>query len=265
MLLLLSAKAFAQPANDICSSATNIQTIIIEATAGVASAGPFSNVAATGNDVDIATVTGCWLDDMTGLADGSSPQVDATVWFHFTGIGGVFKLEVQPCDTNLNFISEDTQMALFRGECDSLQLVDCNEDSDALALNYWSAVQPLLEEGASYYLAIDGFNYSGFGSPELPLTTGEFCLQISNPMVHVYEMSVATMQLFPNPSDGQTTIVAAEELLEVALYDCRGARIAQWHPKHARRFEMALPDAPGVYIVCVSTAQGEQRMRLIRR
>lgn len=260
-----SVRTVAQPANDICSSANNIQSYLVQAATESATAGPFSNVAATGNDVDIATVTGCWLDDLTGLADGSSPQIDATVWFHFTGIGGEFKLEVQPCDTNLNFISEDTQMVLFSGECDSLQLVDCNEDIDAAASNYWSAIQTTLVDGASYYLAIDGFNYSGFGSPELPLTTGQFCLQVTNPALEVMETAVSKVSVFPNPNDGIASITAEEELVEVAVYDVRGALIQQWQPQHVKQYDLTLPEESGIYMVKVSTAQTSRVVRLVRR
>lgn len=264
VIAIFSAVCFAQPANDICSSAISIQTYLEQATSETSVAGPYSNVAATGNDVDIATVTGCWLDDLTGLADGSSPQVDATVWFHFTGISGVFDLQVQPCDTNLNFISQDTQMALFTGECDSLLLVDCNEDMDAAAFNYWSGIQTTLEQDASYYLAVDGFNYSGFGSPELPLTTGEFCLRIANSVLSVSEKMTAHLQLFPNPTDGAATIQADEELLAVDVYDSRGALIASYQPQHLRRMELSLSESVGVYVVRVKTTTGAHCMRVVR-
>jgi hypothetical protein len=262
---LLSVEAIAQPANDICSSAINIQSSLIQSASALAVAGPFSNVAATGNDVYIDAVTGCWLDDLTGLADGSSPQVDATVWFHFTGIAGVFNIQVQPCDTNLNFISQDTQMVLFTGECDSLVLVDCNEDIDTATYNYWSGIQTELTQDASYYLAVDGFNYSGFGSPELPLTTGEFCLHVTNPTLRIPEFSDAQVTVYPNPNDGQVTITSEEELSEVSLFDCRGSLIQTWTPRHNKRMQIDLPNAAGVYVVRVASNRGVRTMRLMRR
>ncbi|MFM7234232.1 MAG: hypothetical protein ACKOZM_06545, partial [Flavobacteriales bacterium] len=56
--------ALAQPINDLCSFATDIQSFINQQGQSTL-AGPYSNVGATGNDLDIAGITGCWLDDLT--------------------------------------------------------------------------------------------------------------------------------------------------------------------------------------------------------
>jgi hypothetical protein len=191
----------AQPSNDICSSAIDLQSYLLAAQTAPVIAGPFSNVAATGNDVDIAAITGCWLDDLTGLADGSSPQVDATVWFRLEGIDQEVRIAIQPCDTTLDFISEDSQLALFSGECDSLEIVDCNEDMDPATFNYWSAIFTPLNAGTTYRMAVDGFNYSGFGSPDAPLTTGEFCIHLSIPALSIATLPAESVSVYPNPKN----------------------------------------------------------------
>jgi hypothetical protein len=261
--LALSISVYAQPGNDICSSAIDLQEFL-PASQGQPLAGPYTNVGATGNDVDIASVTGCWLDDLTGSADGSSPQVDATVWFHFQGWDGTLMLYVQPCDTSLAFISEDTQMALFSGECDSLQLVSCNEDVDAVNFNYWSGITTSVQANTSYYVAIDGFNYSGFGSPDLPLTTGEFCFSFTQPTVEVPEISVAKSTVFPNPSSGKVQLTADSFLKEVSVFNTTGAECMRLSLCNTRTHELELPEAPGIYTLVVRTEMGMSVHRVIK-
>jgi hypothetical protein len=254
--------AMAQPQNDICSSATDLQPYLDES---AQLAGPFSNVGATGNDLNIADVTGCWLDDLTGNADGSSPQIDATVWFRLEGYDGVLMLYVQPCDSNLNFISEDTQMALYTGECDSLEIVDCNEDINSASTNYWSGITTTIQAGTTYYVAIDGFNYSGFGSPELPLTTGEFCISFQEPVVSVLEYTKKVVSAFPNPTNGSVSIQAESEIREIAVSDVTGKTVMQvFTQQNVRTYNLRMPAEEGVYLVRVKTDHGIFTERIIR-
>lgn len=255
--------AFAQPLNDLCSFATDIQPYINQQ-AEPALAGPYTNVGATGNDLDIASVTGCWLDDLTGNADGSSPQVDATVWFRFDGYDGVLMLYVQPCDTNLAFISQDTQMALYSGECDSLELVACNEDINSAMYNYWSGLTTTIEAATSYYLAVDGFNYSGFGSPELPLTTGEFCLSFTQPTVAIDEAMNTSVRLFPNPTEGRIHLQADSFISEVIICNALGQSCGFYAPYKSSSIDLEMPFEAGFYTLRVRTEKGTTVHRVIR-
>lgn len=263
LLGLLANSLFSQPINDVCSFATDIQSYINQSGEPLM-AGPYSNVGAAGNDLDIATVTGCWLDDLTGNADGSSPQVDATVWFRFEGYDGELMLYVQPCDTNLTFLSQDTQMALYSGECDSLELVACNEDINASINNYWSGLTTTISAETTYYLAVDGFNYSGFGSPELPLTTGEFCLSFTQPVVAVETISMNEIDVFPNPSQGLVHIQADSFIRELTVYNALGQSCGEYAPIHQRSFELNLPEMQGVYTLLLRTERGTTVHRIIK-
>lgn len=263
LLCAIVKDSCAQVTNDGCSFATDIQSYINQQGQSPL-AGPYSNVGATGNDLDIATVTGCWLDDLTGNADGSSPQIDATVWFRFQGYDGELMLYVQPCDTNLNFLSQDTQMVLYSGECDSLDLVACNEDVDAAMNNYWSGLSTPVTSGTSYYLAVDGFNYSGFGSPELPLTTGEFCMSFNQPITSVHEANTTTVRVFPNPSQGAVHVMAAEFITEVVVYNPMGQTCSLHRCSNSRSIALELPDGIGIYTLLVRTEKGATVHRVIR-
>ncbi|MFM9006201.1 MAG: T9SS type A sorting domain-containing protein, partial [Flavobacteriales bacterium] len=253
----------AQPSNDVCSFATDIQSFINQQGQSTL-AGPYSNVGATGNDLDIAGITGCWLDDLTGNADGSSPQIDATVWFRFEGYDGEVMLYVQPCDSNLTFLSQDTQMALYSGECDTLELVACNEDIDAAMNNYWSGLTTNIVSGSTYYLAVDGFNYSGFGSPELPLTTGEFCLSFAPPAVSIEEIRETTVQVFPNPMQGIMHVRSEAFIRELTIFNGMGQLCEAYSPYQCRSFDWDVALSPGVYTLLVRTESGTTVHRIIK-
>jgi hypothetical protein len=265
LLLLLSANAqsaLSQLTNDLCSSALEIRDFLIH---NDGPAGPYSNVGATGNDINIADVTGCWLDHLSGDIENGTPQIDATVWFRFEGFDGNLALFAQPCDSNLNFLSQDTQMVLFKGECDSLEVVACNEDINAAANYYWSGISTEIQASVSYYLAVDGFNYSGFGSPELPLTTGDFCLSTQQPEVAVTELSAVKLSAFPNPSDGIVTLQSDSPVAEVAVYNMVGACCGVFiNPNSANNPTIKLPDSSGIYLLHVKTKRGEAFRRVIR-
>jgi hypothetical protein len=262
--MLSVARLLGQPSNDICSSAIDLQSYLMAAQSAPMIAGPFSNAAATGNDVDIAGVTGCWLDDLTGLADGSSPQVDATVWFRLTGIDQEVRLAIQPCDTTFDFLSADTQLALFSGECDSLQIVDCNEDIDPATYYYWSAIYTPLTAGTEYRMVVDGFNYSGFGSPDDPLTTGEFCVHISIPALYVSEVTESLTTIFPNPAEGFVQLTAASEIMEVRMFTAQGKELTVFSPENSKTLDIVMPAESGVYIVVVRTRYQTTTHRIVR-
>jgi hypothetical protein len=262
LLVVGVLSSMAQPVNDLCSSAADIQSLISQT---IQIAGPFSNEGATGNDLDIAGVTGCWLDDLAGNADGSSPQIDATVWFRFEGFDGTLMLYVQQCDSNLTFLSQDTQMALYTGECDTLELVACNEDLNAPSNYYWSGLTTGIQSGNTYYLAVDGFNYSGFGSPEIPLTTGQFCLSNQEPQVSVPEIIGKGVDIYPNPSDGFITIDADSHIHEVTVFDVAGACYGKYSNSGSHKLQsFQLPEVSGFYLIHVRTDHGVVTRRVIR-
>jgi hypothetical protein len=263
LMVAVSTGVLAQPINDICSSAIDLQPLL-PANQELVLLGPYSNEFATGNDLDIATVTGCWFDDLTGLADGSSPQVDATVWFRFEGYDGELMLYVQPCDSNLNFLTEDTQMVLYTGECDSLELVACNEDINGAMQTYWSGVTTPVEAGTTYYLAVDGFNYSGFGSPELPLTTGDFCLQFSQPVVSIVEKESLDVVIYPNPTNDRVQLQASEFIDELSVWNAQGERVADMLSVQSTQLDIHLPEACGVYVLSVRAGNRVTYNRVVK-
>ena len=122
-LMLTSMTAFAQPENDMCSGAINIDDLIGNDMGTLQEVGPFTNVGATAEEGLTDNLIGNWFD---ADPNGIQPSIDQTVWFHFTGDGGTYQLKTLSCDTY--FYANDTQMALYHGDCDDLTFVGANDD-----------------------------------------------------------------------------------------------------------------------------------------
>ena len=71
--------------------------------------------------------------------------------------------------------SNDTQLALYTGTCDSLTLVTANDDMQPW-WGWWHAVLNFkAEEGVDYWLMADGFNHFE-GDPWQGVAQGTFCI-----------------------------------------------------------------------------------------
>jgi hypothetical protein len=157
-------------------------------------------------------------------------------------------------------------MALYTGGCDTLELVACNEDYSFQTGNYWSGINTDIQSGNTYYVAVDGFNYSGFGSPESPLTTGEFCLSTQQPQVSVSEPDVRTVSVYPNPSNGTVTITADSPILEVVVCDVTGKQLLSLSGGFSEIWSsLDLPDVIGFYLLHIKTDRGIFTSRVMRK
>jgi len=173
-LILTSIQAFAQPANDMCSGAIDIDDLIGNEIGTLQEVGPFTNVDATAEEGLSDDLIGNWFD---ADPNGIQPSVDQTVWFHFTGDGGTYQLKTLSCDTY--FYANDTQMALYHGDCDDLTFVGANDDLMGFWSGDWGWYYSFLnfktEVGIEYWLMIDGFNYND-GDTFQGVADGAFCL-----------------------------------------------------------------------------------------
>ena len=173
-LMLTSMTALAQPANDMCSGAIDIDDLIGNEMGTLQEVGPFTNVGATAEEGLTDNLIGNWFD---ADPNGIQPSVDQTVWFHFTGDGGTYQLKTLSCDTY--FYANDTQMALYQGTCDDLTFMGANDDLMGFWSGdwgwYYSFVNFKTEVGLDYWLMIDGFNYND-GDTFQGVADGAFCL-----------------------------------------------------------------------------------------
>ena len=133
-------------------------------------------------------------------------SVDQSFWFQMTGDGGTYQIVTTNCP-GAAFYSNDTQMALYRGSCDSLELVLANDDLmpfwDANYGWYYSWIVARLEDGEQYYLMVDGYNWNE-GDTFQGVAQGTFCILMTETTymedtTHVL-MPWALMR-FSNPMD----------------------------------------------------------------
>ena len=175
LLFLLTFNFFAQPDNDICIGAIDINELIGNEIGTLTEVGPFTNVDATAEEGLSEDLIDIWWD---ADANGFTPSIDQTVWFHFTGDGNTYQFRTLNCP-GAAFYSNDTQLALYSGSCDSLSFVDGNDD----LMGFWNATYGWFysylnfkaEENIEYWLMIDGYNWND-GDTYQGVAQGTFCI-----------------------------------------------------------------------------------------
>lgn len=169
--LSLPFLAWAQPDNDFCSDALDISEILMGDIGEQISLGPFVNLEATGEPELADDLAGFWFDIAPGA---SSPAVDQSVWFKFTGDGNTYQIFTWSCPGSA-FYSNDLQLALYAGSCDNLSLVTANDDMQVWWGWWHSVLNFTAEEGIEYWLMADGFNHYD-GDEWQGVGQGTFCL-----------------------------------------------------------------------------------------
>ncbi|MDA9019281.1 T9SS type A sorting domain-containing protein [Flavobacteriales bacterium] len=179
-MILLGNIAFAQPANDICDDAIDISELLTGEIGSGAELGTYSNVDATGEPELAADLVDLWFD---GEAVGAEPSIDQSVWFRFTGDGGVYQMITGNWCAGAAMYANDTQMALYSGSCDDLNLVAANDDMAYMWASEWgwwySFIDFKAEEGVDYWLMVDGYNHYQ-GDTFQGVSVGSFCLGAIN-------------------------------------------------------------------------------------
>ncbi|MFZ8836009.1 MAG: T9SS type A sorting domain-containing protein [Flavobacteriales bacterium] len=169
--LLYPLCAICQPDNDACDNAIDISELFGNEIGVGTSVGPFSNVDATGESELAADLVDIWFD--VNIAT-NEPSIDQSVWFKFTGDGNTYQIFTWNCPGSAMY-SEDTQLALYSGTCDSLSLVAGNDDM----MSFWGWYHAVLnfkaEAGTDYWLLLDGFNHFEGGTWE-GIAQGSTCI-----------------------------------------------------------------------------------------
>lgn len=250
------------PVNDLCADAVAVDAAFAGAENAVVQSGPYTNVGATGGDVNIADVTGCWFDDLAGVGDGNNPLAENTVWFTFQGDGQDYVVIADNCGGTSDFPG-DTQMIIYSGTCGNLVPVACNDDISTANNIYWAGVPLSTTNNTTYYIAIDGFDYTGFGSPNDPLTTGDFCLQVQQVVVSVNEVTAPVFSVYPNPARDQFTIQGSEKMTDVVVRNIVGEIVFSTSNLNTNIYRVDGNYAAGIYTVEVSTLNGKSVSRVV--
>ena len=153
---------------DFCNSAVDLSQYFGQANGVAQTTELYDNSSATVDGTDNAG--SCWGEN----------NVDNSMWYTFTGDGGMYHIETVPC-TATNYIGTaqdlegDTQIAIYTGEeCDDLTEIYCAEDLFATGDPDWRAGLDIeTEAGVDYYMLVDGFNAAG------TIAVGEFCVEIT--------------------------------------------------------------------------------------
>ncbi len=246
--------------NDVCSEATPITTLDGEN-------GPFSNLCADTdeNDPVIDSETTCWVD-------GSQEEPGAyenTIWFSFTGDGGIYSFETFTYTDSEEVQNDDTQMQLYTGGCDNLVAITeaCNDDiSDS---NYLSLIENFqTEEGVDYILLVDGWDG----------TAGEFGIRFTptpedTTGVAIQDITALNNQLscYPVPAQNQANIVynsITQGAISIQLYNLNGQLIETINEQAMEgknQYSLDISNyASGTYFVQLNNGQSITSTRLVK-
>jgi len=161
------------PSNNECAGAIDLSSGLGLGTTTTTTTGPYDNTAATTEASDPTTGYDCFGEPDGG---GANPTLENTLWFKITGDGGLYFIEATTagCSVGTAIDDNDTQIAVYTGDCGALVPAACNEDgSNASSGNYPSALDLQTVSGTEYYIMVDGFSFNGTWSD------GEFCMQIT--------------------------------------------------------------------------------------
>ncbi len=247
------------PENDECMNAIDINTLFTGGLQMTMSDGPFSNEGATAEDPNYPLDAGCFV------AFSSEPSVDNTVWFTFEGDGQLYNINTSDCNGTATFTNSDTQMAIYSGTtCEGLTLVDCVDDIDTQGSVFWAGLPFQTADNTTYYVMVDGFNYTAGGSGGLDsLSTGNFCLDVTQITVNINENELAGFRMFPNPTRNNFTIAANSKIENINIFNLVGEIVATESNVNAKTYEVKAQLAKGIYMVDVYTSAGKNTQKLI--
>lgn len=227
--------------HDACNDAKDINNLF-GGSSNVPQTSSLQNNTGYTSTGDPAVNSGCFFQD---------DALQHTIWYTFSGDGNMYRIRSVQC-TATNYI-QDTQVAIFSGDCSNPTQVACNDDEDVAANIYNISVDIATQAGQTYWILMDG--YGGL--------QGEFCLEVTNlsPSA-VTEIGQTNIRVSPNPTTGivQLTNVQADE---VQVFDATGRLIfAQSRPGAT----LDLSGIPaGMYFLKIREKEALYSVRLIRQ
>ncbi|MFM2190474.1 MAG: hypothetical protein RL491_860, partial [Bacteroidota bacterium] len=161
ILVFSATKAFAQPANDNCTTATNLGSL---PTPAACPSGVGAGVTVSGTTVN-ATASSPYFYLLGCQTGGNQTPNALDVWYSFTATGNLVTL-------NLSGTIPSPNVALWTGTCGSLNGYDCAVGSNAGNLTV--TFQPTTP-GQTYLLQISGNNTTASGTFSLTLNNDNDC------------------------------------------------------------------------------------------
>ena len=171
-LSLTATTLLAQPANDDCFGATNIQVIDDVASASGnadvllllrASDPVFPTFTNAGATADSDMLTNC--TNNTGAPDMG---IQNGVYYSFIGDGRIYTFSVM--DPGGNNAIRDPQLGIYEGRCSDLMQVACDEDGGNAT---FSTAMVDTEYGQTYYLIVDSYAGTQQGTFDLMVSVAD--------------------------------------------------------------------------------------------
>jgi len=127
----------------------------------------FDNTDATGGEETNPDFLICLLDKV----------IENSLWVTFTGDGNSYVIGTTECGATPEEYLNSSQAIIYKGECDDLEFISCNEfQQESEAENDFTFKAYLTTEvGVQYYLLLDGGDV--FGDPDYN-RVGKFCLEL---------------------------------------------------------------------------------------
>ncbi len=131
---------------DGCGTAVDITAATGNAPGVVTTVGPYNITTATLDPSDPTAGIDCHF--------GADP-LQNTHWFTFVGDGNTYNIKSKACGST-PIADNDTQFALYSGDCGNLVPEACNDDVSGSDLS--STITFVAEAGVTYYLMVDSYN-----------------------------------------------------------------------------------------------------------
>ena len=177
---------------------------------------------------------------------GGAPSLERTMWFTFVGDGETYLIEARGCGTN-PITSDDTQMAIYSGNCGNLTPQACNDDFDAASNLFFASIEFPTQAGVTYHIMVDGFGpiFEAFG---------EFCLNFTQ-LTQTVPLVEVTFQVDLTP------YLAAGNTLETVRiagnFGDNGASLPNWDPPASPAFTHIGDDVYSTTISFPATSAGQ--------
>lgn len=231
-------------ANDECDGAVDLSSLV---------GGPVGEPQVMGT---YTTIGASSVDDLQPDCWAGTPLTAQTVWFSFTGDGGMYFIETMDCGVNDYIDDGDTQMAIYTGDCGNLTEEACNEDGpQATGTEYPAGIDFQTVDGTEYYVMVDGYEESD----------GEFCMSMTlQDTDGLYETSQFDFEVYPNPASERFVIQSQTEIQDAVLTSIMGQKVAEWSFAPAQRVELNMENvATGVYILQVRSGNSIATSKLV--
>jgi len=148
----------------------------------------------------------------------------------------------------------DTGMAVYSGDCDNLELLECNDDGGEgyFSKIYVSGQTP----GDTLYVRVWEYGGNAFG---------EFGICAYNPNVNVQETDVYEFTLYPNPVSDQLIYGAKEVITHLQIADINGRIIYELEPNIEEGKVNVRNLTPGIYFIYVQINDKKGIYRFIKQ